>query len=85
MRRGPLASRTPLLAALLLALPVLAHAQQADSGWQGRVHAPQYKETIFPPWRTARTTPRCTRGWNSPCPKSTTCPTFMATSIIPGW
>ena len=36
MRRIPLASGTPLLAALLLALPVLAHAQQvqqADTGW----------------------------------------------------
>jgi len=79
MRRIPLASGTPLLAALLLALPVLANAQQvqqADTGWQGKVHAPQYKETIFPPWQHGANNPALNKGLEFTVPEINDLPDF---------
>ena len=79
MRRIPLATGAPLLAALLLALPVLAKAQQvqqADTGWQGKVHAPQYKETIFPPWQHGANNPALNKGLEFTVPEVNDLPDF---------
>jgi ABC-type molybdate transport system substrate-binding protein len=68
--------RTPLLAALLLTLPILAQAQQTDGGWNGKVQPPQYKETIFPPWQHGANNPALDKGLEFTVPEVNDLPDF---------
>ncbi|MCE1163483.1 MAG: substrate-binding domain-containing protein, partial [Thiomonas sp.] len=76
MHLNPSTSRKPLLAALLLALPVVAHAQQADTLWHGKVHAPQYQETVFPPWQHGANNPALNKGLEFTVPEINDLPDF---------
>lgn len=68
--------RIPLLAALLLALPALAQAQQTDTGWNGKAQPPQYKETIFPPWQHGANDPALNKGLEFTVPEVNDLPDF---------
>ena len=73
-------SRSPLqtlaVALTLAGCFVLSTAFAADTGWGGKAHAPQYKESIFPPWQHGANNPATDRGLEFTVPEINDLPDF---------
>ena len=57
-----IASLCALVASVAAGLAGGGSALAADTGWGGRVQAPQYKESIFPPWQHGANNPATVKG-----------------------
>ncbi|WP_298290020.1 substrate-binding domain-containing protein [Thiomonas sp.] len=65
-----------LAAAVALALPLAAQAQQAAPGWNGKVQPPQYKGEMFPPWQHGANNPARHKGLEFTVPEVNDLPDF---------
>lgn len=63
-----------LAAALTLAAGAIARA--GDTGWSGKVRAPRYQETVFPPWQHGLNNPAAHKGFEFTVPEVNDLPDF---------
>lgn len=65
-----------LLAGLGLVAASCSAAMATEAGWDGKVHAPQYKGTIFPPWQHGANNPATDKGLEFTVPEINDLPDF---------